>query len=338
MEILRQTFWGNPVSDWLLALAIAALVFLLLNLLKSITFRRVRAWVQRTRTDLDDLVVDLFGRTWYVLLVAISIYAGSLVLVAPESEPWFRAILVALLLVQVGMWGSGLIRYLAAQRLRRREEEDPGAAATINALSFFGRVILWVAVVLLALDNVPGVEVTTLIAGLGIAGIAIALAAQTVLRDLFAALAIHLDHPFVPGDFITVGEYWGTVLHTGIKSTRIRSVTGEQVVFSNSNLLDSRIRNFKRMQKRRVAFDIGVKRETPYEKLVAVREIVKDIIESQPCTSYDRVDCENLSGSSLTFEIVYYVLSEDYNLFMETRHMINLELIKRFAEEGIGFA
>jgi small-conductance mechanosensitive channel len=213
MDILRLTLWGNTLANWLLALAIAISVFVVLNILKRITFRKVRAWVQRTRTDLDDLVVELFARTWYLLLLTISIYVGSLILARPEIEAVLRAVLVILLLVQAAVWGAGAIRYASTRQLQKQREEDPGAASTINALSFLGRLTLWTVALLLILDNIPGIETDTLIAGLGITGIAVALSVQTVLRDLFAALAIHLDQPFVPGDFITVGEYWGTVLH-----------------------------------------------------------------------------------------------------------------------------
>jgi small-conductance mechanosensitive channel len=335
VNILEQTFWGNTLADWLLALAVAVSVFVVLNILKRLVMRRVRAWVKLTETDLDDLIVRLFGRTWYLLLIAISIYAGSFVLKLPEIERALRAVLAILFLIQAAIWGSGLISYWASRQLRERVEEDAPATATINALSFFGRILVWTVALLLAVDNIPGVEIDALLAGLGIGGIAVALAVQTVLRDLFASLAIHLDQPFVAGDFIMVGEYWGTVLHTGIKSTRIRSITGEELIFSNANLLDSRIRNYKRMEKRRVAFSIGVKCQTPHEKLVQIRPIVQEIIESQPQTSFDRVDCRELGASSLKFEIVYYVLSCDYNVYMDVEHAINLEIARRFAEEGI---
>jgi len=338
MDILELTYWGNTMASWLLALAIAVSVFVVLNILKRIMFRRVRAWVQRTRTDLDDLVVDLFARTWYLFLVTISVYAGSLILARPEIEALLRAVLVVLLLAQAAVWGAGVIRYVTSRQLEKQREEDPGATATINALGFFGRLILWTVALLLILDNIPGIKVDTLIAGLGITGIAVALSVQTILRDLFAALAIHLDQPFIPGDFITVGEYGGTVLHTGVKSTRIRSVTGEQLIFSNTNLLDSRIRNYKRMENRRVAFMIGVRAQTPYEELVELREIVQNVIESQPQTSFDRADCRELGASALRFEIVYYVLTADYNVFLEIQHVVNLELVRCFAQEGIEFA
>jgi small-conductance mechanosensitive channel len=338
MDIFKQTFLGNTLANWLLALGISVLVFIVLNILKRILFHRVRGWAKRTKTDLDDLFVKLFGRTWYLLLVTISVYAGSSILVLPQIRSGLRAILAVLILAQAAIWGTGIIAYAATRQLKKQKEEDPGARATINALSFLGRLILWAVVVILALDNIPNVEVDTLLAGLGITGIAVALSVQTVMRDLFAALAIHLDQPFVPGDFITVGEYWGTVLHTGVKSTRIRSITGEQLIFSNTNLLDSRIRNYERMEKRRVAFTIDVKHPVPFEKLVQVREIVQEIIESQPHTSFDRADLTVLTASALRFDVVYYVLSSDYNVFLDVQHRINLEFVRRFADEGIEFA
>ena len=338
MDILGQILWGNTLADWLLALVIAVVVFFVLNILKHITFRRALVWVRKTRTDLDDLVIDLFGRTWYLFLVAISIYTGSFVLTLPEIESGLRTVLAILFLAQAAIWGSGIINYLVSRQAKEQIEKDASAATTINALGFTGRLILWTAAFLLALDNIPGVEVDTLLTGLGISGIAVALALQTILRDLFASLSIVLDQPFAIGDIINVGEYIGTVQRIGLKSTRVRSLTGEQLIFSNSDLLNSRIRNYERMEKRRVALTIGVKYQTPYEKLVEIPRIAQEIIEAQSQASFDWVGFKEYGNSSLEFEIVYYLLTSDYNVFMDTQHVINMELFRRFAEEEIEFA
>jgi small-conductance mechanosensitive channel len=191
---------------------------------------------------------------------------------------------------------------------------------------------------LLALDNIPGIEVDALIASLGIGGIAVALAAQNILGDLFASLSIVLDQPFVIGDSITVGEYVGTVEHIGLKSTRVRSLTGEQLIFSNSDLLNSRIRNYGRMEERRVSFTLGVTCQTPYEKLVEIPGMIQEIIAAQPQTRFGRAHFKAYGDFSLNFEIVYCMLTSDYDVFMDIQQGINLEILRRFAEEGIELA
>jgi len=338
MDILEQTFWGNTLAAWLLALAVAVCVLLILNGLKRILSHRVLAWVKKTRTDLDDLILDLFNRTWYLFLVAISIYSGSLVLALPQIKPGLRTVMVILLWVQAALWGTGVVDYLVSRYVKERGKKNESAATTINTLGFVGKVILWTVALLLALDNVPGIEVDTLIASLGVGGIAVALAVQNILGDLFASFSIVLDQPFTIGDFITVEEYMGTVEHIGLKSTRIRSLTGEQLIFSNSDLTDSRIRNYKRMDKRRVSFTIGVIGQTPYEKLVEIPNILREIIETQPQASFDRTHFKEYGDFSLNFEIVYYMLTSDYNVFMDIQQTINLEILRRFAEEKIEIA
>jgi small-conductance mechanosensitive channel len=202
-------------------------------------------------------------------------------------------------------------------------------------LSFVGKVILWAVAVLLALDNLPGIQVDTLIASLGVGGVAVALAVQNVLGDLFASLSIVLDEPFVIGDSISVGEYVGTVEHIGLKSTRVRSLTGEQLVFSNADLLDSRIRNYGRMDERRASFSLGVANETPYAKLVEIPAIVQEIVEAQPYARFGRAHLKEFGDFALNHEIVYYLLTSDYTVFMDTQQAINLEILRRFAEEEI---
>ena len=335
MQILEYAFWGNTLATWLLALAVAVSVFLVLSILKRVMARRVLAWVKMTRTDLDDLVVDLVRRTWYLFLAAVAIWVGSFVLVLPQIEVGLRLVLVMLFLVQVAIWGTGVIDYLVSRYAEEKRGERATSEAAINVLSYVGKTILWTVVVLLALDNIPGVQVGTLITSLGIGGVAVALAVQNILGDLFASLSIVLDEPFVIGDSIAVGEYVGTVEHIGLKSTRVRSLTGEQLVFSNSDLLGSRIQNYGRMAERRVSFALGVACETPYQKLVEIPRIVQEIIEAQSQARFGRAHFREYGDFSLNFEIVYYMSTSDYNAFMDTQQAVNLEIYKRFAEEGI---
>jgi small-conductance mechanosensitive channel len=208
---------------------------------------------------------------------------------------------------------------------------------TMNALGFLGRLALWSLVVLLILDNL-GVDITALVAGLGIGGIAIGLAVQNILGDLFASLSIVLDKPFVLGDFIIVDDLMGSVESIGIKTTRVRSISGEQLVFSNSDLLDSRIRNYGRLYKRRVVFTLGVTYGTAKDKLEKIPGIVREAIKAQEKAKFDRSHFASYGDFSLNFETVYFVMDSDYNLYMDIQQAINLEVYQRFADEGIEFA
>jgi small-conductance mechanosensitive channel len=220
------------------------------------------------------------------------------------------------------------------QRLR---QEDPAGATTLTALTVLARIGLWAALLLLALDNV-GIDITTLVAGLGIGGVAIALATQNILGDLFASLSIVLDKPFVVGDFIIVGDLLGTVEHVGLKTTRVRSLSGEQLVFSNADLLGSRIRNYKRMVERRIVFSLGVTYQTSEEQLASIPGMLRGIIAAEPGVRFDRAHFKEYGDSALTFEVVYFVLDPDYNVYMDTQERINFAIFRRFAGDGIDFA
>jgi small-conductance mechanosensitive channel len=176
------------------------------------------------------------------------------------------------------------------------------------------------------------------VAGLGIGGIAVALAAQAVLGDLFSYFSILMDRPFELGDFIIIDDYMGTIEHIGIKTTRIRSLGGEQLVFSNTDLTGSRIRNYKRMEQRRIVFRIGVVYQTPVEKLKEIPGIIKGIMDAIPEARTDRAHFASYGDSSLDFEIVYYVLTGDYNKYMDIQQEINLSLAEEFERRGIEFA
>jgi small-conductance mechanosensitive channel len=207
----------------------------------------------------------------------------------------------------------------------------------MQGVAFLARLVIWSAVVLLTIDNL-GYDVTALVAGLGIGGIAVALALQNVLGDLFASLSIILDKPFVVGDFIIVGDMLGVVEKIGLKTTRVKSLSGEQIVFSNGDLLSSRVRNYKKMQERRVAFKFGVLYSTPVDELEKIPGYVKEIIEGLDQTRFDRAHFQAFGASSLDFEIVYYVLGADYNLYMDIQQTINLGIARKLQERGVGFA
>jgi small-conductance mechanosensitive channel len=337
-EVLTRSFLGMSAVDWIVALAVFAGAAGVARIAVTVVLVRAERIAQRTRTDLDDLIVRLLRstRTLFLLLVAAWLASETMPLTQATDAGMETAVVIGLL-IQCALWGVAAVGYLTDRYRRSQLEVDPGGATAIGAMSFIGKVAVWSIAALLILDNLD-VDVAALVTGLGIGGIAVALAMQNVLSDLFASLSIVLDKPFVVGDFVVVGEFMGTVEYVGLKSTRIRSLSGEQIVFANSDLLASRLRNYKRMSERRAVFQLGVTYDTPAAKLRRVPEIVRAAVEAQPGTRFDRCHFKSYGASSLDFETVYFMLDPDFNRFMDVQQSINLELFDRFAEEGIEFA
>ena len=329
---------GNDLLAWAIALGIAAAVYLLLHIAERLIVRRLRAFTRATSTYLDDLAVGVLSATHPLFLLALGLYAGSHWLDLPEKTTTLLSRLaIAALLLQVARWGDvGVHGWLQHYRTRR-SAQDAASTTSTAALGFVARTAVWVIIVLMILDNF-GVNITTLVASLGIGGIAVALALQNVLGDLFSSLSIVLDKPFVVCYFIAVDDISGTVEYVGLKTTRIRGLGGEQVVFSNSDLLGSRIRNFKRMETRRIVFAIGVTYEIGRQQLRAIPAILREVVEAQPQVRFDRAHFKSYGASSIDFETVYIVQTADYGAYMDIQQAINLALFDRFAEEGIDFA
>lgn len=339
MELLSDTLFENTLRTWASALGIAALVYLGLRVVTKVVVSRLASLARKTEIRWDDIVTAALGRTKGSLLLILSVYAGSLLLTLPGGlDTFLEHLTVIALLVQVGIWVSGAIRQWIAMTREERAEEDAAAVMTMNVIGIAARITLWSMVLLLALDNL-GVDVTALVAGLGVGGIAVALAAQNILGDLFASLSIVLDRPFVLGDFLIVDDKLGSVEEIGLKTTRVRSLSGEQLVFSNTDLLNSRIRNFGRMYERRVVFEIGVTYETPRESLKTVPGMIRSAIEEHgEQVRFDRAHFKEYGDFSLVFEVVYYVLGPDYNQYMDIQQDINFRIHESFEDEGIEFA
>ena len=343
MEFLNWGFldlvwFENTARRWILAALVSVFLIVVLRYIRKKVSRKLRALAERTENRFDDVLAEMLSRTRLIVLLIVSVWAGSQVLTLPGQVQFvIRNAAIIAILLQLAIWGNTLIRYAVMTYVRLEEGDDASHAATSTALIFIGRLVLWSLVLLVGLQNV-GVEVTALLASLGVGGIAVALASQNILGDLFASLSIYFDRPFVVGDFIVVGDLLGTVERIGLKTTRVRSLPGEELVFSNADLLSSRIRNFKTMRERRIVFSIGILYETPYEKLVRVPELIREIIEREELVRFDRAHFRAYGDSSLDFEIVYWVEMPDYNAYMDIQQRINLELFRRFGEEGIGFA
>jgi len=338
MISLNEQYLNNSLLEWLIAVGLALVVFIFLISFKAFIQRKLTQLAKQTKTNIDDLLVIFLKQTKFFLIVIIAMYVASYFLNLPKFlSEIFSTVIILILLLQGGIWGAGIINYLTNRYKQEKLAADAASATTFSALGFLGKIVMWGAILLLALDNL-GFNITTLVAGLGISGIAIALAVQNILGDLLASLSIVLDKPFVLGDFIIVDNHLGSVEHIGLKTTRIRSLSGEQLIFSNNDLLQSRIRNFKRMAERRVVFALGVTYQTPAHKLEKIPGMIKEMIEEQELTRFDRAHFKDYGNFSLNFEIVYWIATPDYNKYMDTQQIINLLIYKRFAEESIEFA
>jgi len=336
---MNTIFLGNPVADWLVALAAAAVVAAGLDAVKAILVRRLSAVVAANPDNarMAGTAVAALSKTRLAVLIIVGLYAGASLLALPDRTQLFiNRAAIAAVLVQCAIWGDHAVRaWLAATRAQ--QAADPDRITSSAAIAFLVRVVLWAVVGLMILDNL-GVNITTLVASLGIGGIAIALAVQSILGDLFASLSIVLDKPFVVGDFIIVDTMLGTVERIGLKTTRVRSLGGEQIVFSNADLLKSRIQNLRRMEARRVVFRFDVTYDTPEPTLRRLPGLVEEIVAAQPQTRFDRAHLASLAAPGYTFETVYYVDSADYRVFMDTQQEIYLRIVALLAQHEVRLA
>lgn len=338
MELLGKIYLGNTIQTWLVASGILIIVFIVLKTVHSLLISRLSSLADKTETELDDLVVAMLKSTKFFTLLLISAYLASMVITLKTStEAYLMKAVVIALILQAGFWASTGFSFWLERNIKLRMEQDSSSATTITFLGFVVRICLWVVILLMILGNL-GVNITGLVAGLGVGGIAVALAVQNILGDLLASLSIVLDKPFVIGDFVVIDSYAGTIEHIGLKTTRIRSLNGEQLIFSNNDLLKSRVSNYRRMSERRVLFSFGVTYQTSLEKLKAIKEIVSAIINKEDYTRLDRVHFKEYGDFSLNFEVVYFVTQPDYNLYMDVQERINHEIFRQFGEEGIEFA
>jgi small-conductance mechanosensitive channel len=335
---LGRELAGNEAWRWLLALGVAVATVAAARLIKALLRRRWSRLAERTQTESVAAEV-LEGTKWFFYL-GLGVYLGALLL---ELDETVRNTLAAggtiALLLQVGIWGQMAIRLsVRAWQLRHGDGRgDRGRSTMAAGLTFIGHLVLWAVVILMALSNL-GVEITTLVAGLGVGGIAAALAVQNILGDLFASLSIYFDRPFDIGDFIIVGEQMGTIDRIGLRSTRVRSLGGEQLIFANKDLIESRIRNFQRMEERRVVQVIGVTYDTPVERLEKAPGLLREAVEGTEKARFDRAHFRRFADYSLELELVYWVLTSDYAEYMDIQQDINFGIMRRFEAAELKFA
>ncbi|MEZ4365102.1 MAG: mechanosensitive ion channel family protein [Kofleriaceae bacterium] len=339
MAFLQWSYGGNRVEAWLIAVGIALGVVVAMRLVRWLVTRYLRRLAARTTTTADDTVLAMVERTRTLPALTVGLHFGAHAVVLPARVE--RGIEIAMILgvaLQLGLWATAGIRATfdtyRARKVAAGETAGLGPAGAVAALA---RGLAWVVVALMALGNL-GVDVTALVAGLGIGGLAIALALQGVLQDLFSAVAIMLDKPFEVGDVIVVDGQTGTVESIGIKTVRLRALGGEQLVFNNSALLAARIANLRRMQERRLVIALGVTYDTPVDKLRAIPKIIEEIVTTLDDVRFDRAHLRTFGASSIDYEIAVYVTQPDFLTGANVQQAIHLALVERFAADAIEFA
>lgn len=335
-QFLHLEYFGNAIYSYLLFFISLIILYILLKIVLKRVIVKASILTSKTKTDLDDLVIRVVYSVKTVFYFYTSLFFSLKFLnLSPSLEKIISYGFVMVAVYQVIVSSLIFVDYIFSKISAKKD--DAGTKEAIKTLEGVFKGVLWVIGVLLVLQNI-GFNVTSLLAGLGIGGVAIALALQNILSDLFSSFALLFDKPFIPGDFIVVGENMGVVEKIGIKTTKIRDLQGEQIIISNKELTSSRVMNFKRMEERRVPFKFGVEYSTKTKELKKIPSIVKKIVESTAKTRFDRANFVNFSDSSLDFEVVYYVLSPDYNEFLNTHEEILLKIDEAFEKEKISFA
>jgi small-conductance mechanosensitive channel len=330
-------FWTS-MEGWLKAILVAGCSYLIMELLSCFLTRRLTALSRHTKSRVDDVFAAALAGTKRFLIFLLAVLIGLHNVDFPDRvEKWLSHALVIVIGLQVAIWLNLAITVWIDKVVDPKTDPTLRNRATTTTTVFILRLAVLLTVLLAALANM-GINITAFVTSLGIGGVAIALALQTILGDLLASLSIGFDKPFEVGDFIIVDDWMGTVQYIGVKTTRLTSLSGEQVIRSNTELLKSVIHNYKRMSERRVVFGFGVAYETPVEQLGQLGGVVRDIILTQKPVRFDRAHFMKFGTSSLDFEVVYYVLDPDYNLYMDIQQTINLELMKACAERKIKFA
>lgn len=338
LRILNYTFLGNTLLDYLIFFLVLCVGLILIRIFRKIILNRLRKWAEKTHTTVDDFIVNsVIEKTALPLVYFGAIYFSfNLLKLNPSLRKVLNTFGIALLTFFIARLIIEVLNYILKIYWIKQGKKE-ALEKSLRGILRIAKVLIWGLAIVFFLDNL-GFKVSTVLAGLGIGGVAVALAAQAILKDLFSYFSIIFDRPFEVGDFIIVDNFLGTVEYIGIKTTRIRSLGGEQLILSNTDLTSSRVRNYKRMEKRRVVFQFGVTYDTPVEKLKKIPKIVEEIIKSVKDTIFDRAHFFSYGDFSLIFEVVYYVLGSSYNKYMDIQQEINLKLKEVFEKEKIEFA
>ncbi len=339
-KFLNLEIFNNTIKEYLLAVVIFFLAILALKIFQKFLIDRIKKLTKKTKTNIDDIIISVIDNIHWPFYVLISFYVAIKFLTVHSLIIIWSCRLVLITITYYTIRGlQEFVDYGTKLIIEKRKEEDDDETrlGIIRVLNTIVKISLWIGATLLILTNL-GYNVNSLIAGLGIGGIAIAFALQNILSDIFSSFSIYFDRPFRIGDFIVVGNYKGTVKRIGIKTTRIQSLEGEEIVISNNELTQTKLQNFGVMEKRRAVFTIGVTYETPLEKVKKIPNIIKEAIEREKDTKVDRIHFKTFGDFALIFEAVFYINSKEYKNYMDVQQSINLFLMEKFAQEGIEFA
>jgi len=337
MQILDLMIFGNRVQDWALALLVFIATFLVLPLVRGRIRARQLKWRSSSGHPPLELLSLLASRTSRLVLLSAALYfAKKWLVLSPRVDQALNVIVVVGVAVQLAIWSTTALRFLIERHYSRAGKDDSGARASVGVLMVIVQVMVWGTFALLALDNLD-YSITPLIAGMGVGGIAIALAVQTILGDLFSSMSIALDKPFVEGDSLKIDDIEGTVEKIGIKSTRLRSVTGEQIILSNADVLKSRVRNMGRMKEKRVLFRLQVAYENEPDKVERISGIIRDVVAARPGTRFAHCQLVALTPDAMEFEVVYWVDSQSGVNHGATVDAINRGIVREFSAAGIVF-
>lgn len=329
--------WGNSVFEYAVALGVFVLFLIVFKIFQVIILKKLKKISEKTASDIDDILIEAVQSLKPPFYYFMSLYLILPFLIVKESVLGvIKGLLLILIVYQVIKSILILVDYIF-EKLASKKENDGGEKMAYSYLGTFAKILIWAVGLLMILSNL-GVDITTLVAGLGIGGIAFAFALKGILGDLFASFVIFFDKPFVLGDYIQVGDVKGEVIKIGIKTTRIKSAQGEEIVMSNESLTSKELHNYQKLEERKVTFSFGVTYETPPVKLRKISGWVKEIIKAVKETRFDRAHFNRFDDSALNFDVVYYMETDDYKKYMDAQQRINLNILEKFKKEGIEMA
>ena len=335
-DLWNTVIFGNTVGEIAAAVGTFFLVLLGIRILRTFIFRQLEKITEKTETDIDDQLLKMLENVSKLFFWFLAFYITVKMLKTNESfEAVLDGIFLILVVFEAIKIAQSLINY-AFMKSGRRDE------TVLNGVRLVAKIALWSIGLLLILSNL-GFDISTLAASLGIGGIAIALAAQNILGDLFASFTIYFDKTFKIGDFVVIGsvsdgENKGTVQHIGLKSTRIKTLQGEELIVSNKLLTESRIQNFKKMTRRRVDINFGIEYGTPTEKMKKIPDMIAKIVDKEKMADYGRTHFYEFGALSLNYKLMFYMVTGEYDDYLDTRQSISLAMKEVFEKEGISMA
>ena len=334
-QFINTNYYGNTGMQYLITLVVLIISIIIIKLVKSILFHRLKKLAKKTKNDIDDLIIEVIEELNGSFIFGVSLYIALNFL---QYNNQIKEVLDKFFLILIVFYTvkaiNKVVSYLTHKQVTKSDGNDD---SLVIVLSKVIKGFVWIVAFLLVISNM-GVNVTSLLAGLGVGGIAIAFALQSILEDIFSSFSIYFDKPFEVGDFIIIGDELGTVKKIGLKTTRIKHLKGQELVVSNRELTSSKIHNYKKMKKRRISFSFGVEYGTSLIKLKKINKIVKTIIDKLELAQIDRIHFKEFGDFSLNFEAVYYLDSKEYGTYMDIQQKINFQLLKEFKKEKIEFA